>query len=505
MNLGVLLLYCKDTGRATRFTREWADRAIQRVADYVLAQSGGRETISFKVFDWIELPLTAAQWSMLGFGAYKSVRPIVQQKLPEGESLDPYTHILIGIDHPGSTGRTTWRANDGVKDIGITHLAANEFAPSNVAHELGHSYGAGDAFRGTADSLFVDGSNDRYRDAFCVMGYMPWTASFFDDVLANPSAPMLNRNGPGMSAPTLLATGWLNEDEHGVGRDLTGSNLSSSGGISETLSALAGAPGPGWMPSPLVVRYHDLLVEYRVGVPDGWDRGLPNPGVGAGGWVVVHRQLFSSILDPNRPRKPSTIYVDSVAAKPGAVLVLGKDDLLDIFNPGPLKIAVLSFDAAARTVNLQFSRRAARPALSGTIIGGVDVGGGGVVWTPGGGFTPVPPHSPLLNVLEDVARVHALQEILALVSDEEVSGLSEEASRALRTLQQSVAELRVEPSVSPLARALESISKLHRTSESLDSSADDREMTREFVDASRQQLAEVERILANAVEEDRQR
>ena len=100
---------------------------------------------------------------------------------------------------------------------------------------------------------------------------------------------------------------------------------------------------------PLVVRHNDLLVEYRVGVPDGWDRGIPNPGVGASGWVVVHRS----------PRgAPSAVFVGSVPARPGNFLVLGKDNPLDIFEAGPLRLSVLSFNAAARTVRLQFWRTA---------------------------------------------------------------------------------------------------------------------------------------------------
>jgi hypothetical protein len=440
------------------------------------------------VFDWIKLPQTQAELVALGFNPYSKLRPTIEQELaarlgtPGAGTLhlDPYTHILIGIDHPQSAGGTTPGA--------VTWLAATNFTPSFVAHELGHRYGAGDAFRETA------GDQVRYENQFCVMGALGWPAIFADGVLADPTAPMLNQSGPGMSAPTLMAAGWLNENEHGLALDLSGSNLSSSGGIIKELSALAGAPSPGWTRPPVVIRYHDLVVEYRV--RDGWDRGLPDPGVGAAGWVVVHR---------SSPGTPSAVYVDSVAAKPGAILVLGKDNPFDISNPGPLKLSVLSFNAEARTVRLKFSRRAARPTLSGTTYGGVDVGGGGWVWTPGKGLTPVPPHSPLLNVLEEVARVHALQEILAIASGDDVAGLFEEASHALRTLQRSVAELRVEPSVSPLAHALESISKLHATSERLRSSTDDREMTQEFVEASHQRLAEVKRTLANAVEEERQR
>jgi hypothetical protein len=487
MNLGVLLLFCKE-GRMTSFTREWAERAIQRVADYVLAQSGGRETISFKVYDWIKLPMTAAEWGALGFGAYSSVRPTVEQEV--GESLDPYTHILIGIDVPQASGGAT----ASYLTPSVTHLAAQNFSPSNVGHELGHRYGAGDAFGETADGPVV------YQDSFCVMGGRGFPLSFFDEALADPNAPNLNRSGPGMCAPTLMATGWLKEGEHGVGLDLSHSNLSSGVGRIVELSALAGAPGPGWMPPPVVIRYQDLLVEYRVGVRDGWDRGL-DPEGGAGGWVVAHRQDYFD----RPPKRPSAVHIDSVQAKPGAMLFGedGEDNPLDISNLGPLKISVLSFNAAARTVRLQFSRRAPGPAVGGTTHGGVDVGGGGWIWTPGRGFTPVPPHSPLVQVLAEVSRFQDLQEILAIASDDEVAGIFEEASRALRALQRSVAELRVEPSVSPLAHALEIISKLHGTSERLDSSTDDREMTQEFVEASRRQLAEVKRILANAVEEDR--
>jgi len=117
----------------------------------------------------------------------------------------------------------------------------------------------------------------------------------------------------------------------------------------------------------------------------------------------------------------------------------------------------------------------------------------------------VPPHSPLINVLDELARIQALQEMMALASGDEVDGLFEEATDALRSLEHSVAGLRIEPSVSPLAHALENISKLHSTSEELESSPDDREATRTFVEASRQQLAEVKQILARAVEEERQR
>jgi hypothetical protein len=468
----------------TRFTREWAEGAIGRVANYFFAQSGGRETISFKVFDWIPLSKTEAEWSGLGFGAYDSLRKEIEDNI--GDSLDPFTHILIGIDHSQSGGGTTFEASTHV----VTHLAASNFTPSLIAHELGHRYGAPDAFRETATGENI------YENRFCVMGALGWPAVFADDAITDPTAQMLNQSGPGMSAPTLMATGWLKEDAHGLGVKLSDNDLFSSGGVVLQLSALAGAPGPTWRRPPVMIRYHDLVIEYRVRASDGWDRGLPDPGTGAGGWVVVHRSDRST---------PRALYVNSVAARPGAVLALGKDDPLDLFNPGPVKISILSFDASAHTVRLSLARRAARPLPGVTTYGGVDVGGGGLVWTPGRGFTPVPPHSPLIRVLDEAARIQALQEMMAIASRDEMAGLSREAAGALDSLTQSVAGLRIEPSVSPLAHALENVSRLLSTSEELESSTEDREMTQRFIKASRQQLAEVKQILARAVEEERQR
>jgi hypothetical protein len=478
MNLGVLLLYCEE-GRGTRFSRVWAERAVQRLAEYVFAQSGGRETITFKVYDWIQLPLTAAGWSALGFGAYASVRPYVEQMT--GESLDPYDHILIGIDHPQSSGGTT----PGT----FTHLAAKNFTPSLMAHELGHRFGADDAFGEMTTGV------ERYLNRYCVMGGKGFPGTFTDESISDPDAPGLNRSGPAMSAPTLISTGWLDEDEHGTGLDLTSNILSSAGGRIEELSMLAGAPGPGWTRPPLVIRFQDLLIEYRVALPDGWDRGLPRLRGGAESWVVVHRS----------PRgAPAAVYVDSLPARPGASLVLGKDDPFDIFQPGPLRISVLSVNAVDNTVRLQFSKRAARPLPSGKTYGGVDVGGGGLIWTPGRGFTKVPPHSPLVNVLEEVAHIHALQEILAVAAKDEAAPLAEEVSRALGNLQQSVAALRVEPAISPLAHALQSITALQESGERLDPTVENLEMLREFVQTSIQRLAEVKRTLAQAMEAETQ-
>jgi hypothetical protein len=461
MNIGVLLLFCTE-GRGTSFTRDWADSAMGRVAQYYAAQSSGQQTIGYKVYEWIQLDKTEQEWADLGFGAYAALRPFIEGKIKE--SLDPFDRILIGIDHSKSSGGVTFGTT--------THLAASNFTPSLISHELGHRFGAPDAF------LETPTGNQVYLDQFCVMGT---TGGFTDSSIPDPTGAMLNQSGPGMSSPTLMAVGWLKENEHGSGVDLSGNSVFSSSGALVQLSALTGAPAPTRSGPPLIARYNDLIIEYRL--RSGWDEGIGETGASARGWLVVHRS------DRNAP---STVLVDSIPAKPGNVLTLGKDNPVDIFSPGPLTIHVISFDANNKTVNFQLKRRAARRTVpQGTIYGGVDVGGGGLVWTPGRGFTKVPPHSPVINVLEQAARIQELQDMMAVASRTELSALESEAASARRELQGMAQGLHIAPSISPLEQALTNISTMS-------------ENNGHFSEAAHRQLNDVKQILSEAVEEERQ-
>jgi len=475
MNLGVLLLFCKDTARVTTFTRDWAQAAIQNVAAYLKDQSGGREILTFKVFDWYKMDKTAQEWVDLGTGAYSVVGPEFERD--RDEDLSPFTHILIGIDHPLSSGGTTFGK--------LTHLAAANFTPSLISHELGHRFGANDASGETPDGPAI------YENRWCVMGALgfPWTFPVL--TLKDPMAPGLNEAGPGMSAPTLMATGWLDPTQHGVAADLTDYNL--EGGVVQELSVLTGAPGPEWSRPPLVVRYKDLLIEYRIPAPNGWDRGLERTGPGAEGWIVVHRS------PPEQ--SPAALFVASQWDTPGLRLVMGKDNSFDVFSPGPLTLSILSHNKVERTVRVYFSRRARREPPSVLTFGGTRAGGGGVIFTPGGGWTPVPPHSPLLDVLQAVSNVHALQELLPIATHDEKDALTAATSRALAHLGESVANLQAVPS-SPIAQALGAISELKNVRERLESSPYDNSAIKEFLDLSGQRLNEVSQILTDAVEKE---
>ena len=329
-----------------------------------------------------------------------------------------------------------------------------------------------------------------YLNPWCVMAGINAAHSYIVPALTDPTAPGLDHSGPGMSAPTLLATGWL-KPEQGIVRDIGEASDGYSGRVVLDLAALRGAPGYPWTGPPMVLRHRDLLVEYRVKDPNGADRAIPDPGKAAGGWLVLHRS------DPRST--PSALLVGTVPAEPGAMLVLGKDNPTDIQHLGPPKVEVLSFDAAAQTVHLAISRRPAMRSEGSTPYGGVRAGGGGLIWTPSGGFTPVPPHSPLLHVLVLVSKLHTLQELSLRASNEEVAGISERTEQTLQALQGAVRGLNADATLSPLSHALASISELARISES---HGDKR--ARELLELSRERLGEVSRILADAVEEERE-
>ena len=93
MKLAVLLLSCTGSARLTDFDQPWVHRLVGHMAGYYLDQSGGRENIEFRVFDWFQLPQTSQQWNDLGFGVGPVVKPIVEAGLHV--DLSPFDHFAL--------------------------------------------------------------------------------------------------------------------------------------------------------------------------------------------------------------------------------------------------------------------------------------------------------------------------------------------------------------------------------------------------------------------------
>ncbi len=208
-----------------------------------------------------------------------------------------------------------------------------------------------------------------------------------------------------------------------------------------------------------MIRYHDLVFEYRVRTLDGWDRGLPDTGPDTVGHVVAHRSPIGA---------PVAIFVRSMPAAPGAVMSLGPDPL------GQLTVSVVSNDPSGSQVRLAFKRRPALlfPELDPLIPGvgelvkvptEVDT----VVWTREGGCFPMPPRSPLERVVQAVAEVQSLNELTLMAASDEADAIESRAEEALKALAQRVQEIPARTPRSPLAKALDRLAALDALQESL--------------------------------------
>jgi hypothetical protein len=340
MKLAVLLLQNSDSPRATTYTRDWVHKLIGHTTGFLTEQSGGRETIEFRVFDWFTMPMTAAQWDAAGFGVGPIVRPMVEAGL--GVDLSPYTHFALVID----------RADAGLAAVSPTHpqyvhVAAQDMDAALLEHEIGHFFGAGHA------NLASPNGPIEYGDQFCVMGLEGGKFSFIHPPLnltdaAGNLSTTLSDSGPGMVVPTLLACGWLDAGAHG--ENLSAALQSPAGRASVRLPALRGAPAPD-RPARVFayatgVTDQALTVEARW--RDGYDQGMPDPGEGGAGWVVLHN---ASALGQGT----STLQIGSLPARVGAATYV---------SAAGLGVRVTEVDAAAgfATVALELERFTARYA-----------------------------------------------------------------------------------------------------------------------------------------------
>ena len=235
MNIAVLLLKCRNEPRVTTLTRDQVHQMTGHVAGYLAAQSGQRENLEFRVFDWFEMPLTSAEWNALAFGAGAKVVPMVEQA--QRVDLSSYGHFVLLIDKQDAY-LAAWNTPGALK---YNYMAAQSLNPALMEHELGHMYGADHANLDTPNGLKPI---EEYGDRFCVMGAEGAKYSFAD--------ARFGPDGPGMCASTLYACNWLRFDQPAVSIDLKQSTDARANEVAFELAALRGAPPPGWAGLPVV-------------------------------------------------------------------------------------------------------------------------------------------------------------------------------------------------------------------------------------------------------------
>lgn len=256
---------------------------------------------------------------------------------------------------------------------------------TGVAHELGHNLGLEHSRRAGAD--------DEYADKWDIMSAY---GVYFDKTgtLKPPRSSYLTF-GPGLNAVNMEMAGWLDQ------RRLY--TPGASGGLQ--LRPLHRRDLPGWLAARIQLGYQTIYLEFRM--KGGWDAKIP-----------AHCILLHQRSTHPRDGNPCS---ELIVAHPGPVGGTRPDlrageayEVGDAADPFAFyaRIKVLKIDPVAMTADIEVRiREHRRVEPQGTIYGGVASDGGGLVWTPGRGFTKIPPHSPLIRMLATMAEYEALQSV----------------------------------------------------------------------------------------------
>lgn len=357
MRLAVLLLVNSDQPRVTTFDRAWVERVVAHTAEYFASQSGGRRTLTFSVSDWITLPMTVAEWNSAGFDVGPRARAIVEEQL--SIDLSAFTNYALVIDNPASSSAAVSSTQPQ-----YVHMGARTLDAAILEHELGHFLGAGHA------NLYAPDGPKEYEDPFCIMGRedgkYSYTHSPLNLTIAGRVSTANSDSGPGMVAPTLLACGWLDPQAHGI--DITAQLHSAQRRAEFRLLALRGAPLPD-LPAPVFAYARgvtDQIITVEARWRDGFDRGMPDPGPGGGGWVLVHEATALG-------RGTTTALLASLPARQGATAYLPN---------AQVGIKVESVNVAAGAVSISMTNEA-RPTRYASIWEPAD----GVPWRANHGLS----------------------------------------------------------------------------------------------------------------------
>lgn len=258
----------------------------------------------------------------------------------------------------------------------------SSMSPSLLGQEMGHTYGL--------DHGRADGSTADYNDQWDVMSTTatPFMAPhpFFKelDVRARP----IFRLGPGLCAANMAGRGWLDES-----RVWTTRNRSFDTVV--TLRPLHRHDLPGF----LAARIGQYLVEFRV--QDRWDAGI------AGAAILIHRfednrSYLMSARNGEQDLMKGSIF--------GAVETKSSDTT--IFT-GATGVEVVEINTADQTAKIRLVQRPAfeEPSLGGILFGGATRGGDGYVLVGEKGIRRIPPHSPLIQIIDHLVAYQSTEEI----------------------------------------------------------------------------------------------
>jgi hypothetical protein len=286
----------------------------------------------------------------------------------------------------------------------------SSMSPSLLGQEMGHVYGL-------AHSR-ADGSTADYMDPWDVMSnaarFMSPHPNFTDlDVRARP----VFRLGPGLNAANMASRGWLDESR-------VWSKSDDSFDTVVTLRPLHRRDLPGF----LAARLGKFLVEFRI--QEGWDAALDRAA------VLIHRfdDNQSYLMSANNGGQ------DLVAGSVFGTTDTGSSHA-SIFT-GATGVEVVEINAAERFAKIRLVHRPAfeEPSLGGILFGGATAGGSGYILVGKNGIRRIPPHSPLIRILDQVAAYDSSEVIASVhlrtaVRRETLSTIASLVENQMQTLQ----------------------------------------------------------------------
>jgi hypothetical protein len=335
-------------------------RGTQNMVDFFDDNSHGNvDTGDSRVFGWLTLP---KKWSdYKGSGANPQGRQDLmnwarQAAIDAGIDLTPFFNVVVCMNASATQGTDLFGGGSGVV------CDTNVLQASVIAQEMGHGYGL--------DHSRQDGSSADYMDRWDVMS--TWDSCFMEP---NTDYVLI---GPGLNAANMEGRGWLDE-----------SRVWSSGSTSFDTTIQLRPLHRRDLPGFLAARLGNYLVEFRS--KDRWDVAIPRSA------VLVHRfednhSYIMSANDGAQDLVAGSTFGDNPANN--------KFRIFGSFTT--LEVTEISDAGQFATIRLEHSVRAIPQVGPGILFGGVASDGGGWIFIAGK-FVPVPPRSPLIAILEQIA------------------------------------------------------------------------------------------------------
>lgn len=405
------VLLCKFNDDSTEpFTMDYYEDLFtssgigsQNMVDFFRDISHGNLDLSdTRVFGWYTLTKKISEYGLSGAEKLKNRSNLInwarQAAAANGDDLTQYVSVVVCMNVPTDL----FGGADGV-------VCDNDSTdPRFLGQEMGHFYGLDHSRADTVKPCGDDSTVD-YKDFWDVMS----TAGC---AFSSPH-PRYSSIGPGLNAANMASRGWLDESR-------VWTTSSPSFDLDIVLRPLHRRDLPGF----LAARIGKYLIEFRS--KESWDAAIPRSA------VLVHRfdDNHSYIMSANNGDQ------DLVVSSVFGTADTGNSNL-SIFT-GATKIEVIEINANEQFAKIRLLHRPAfePPSLGGILFGGVDKGGSGYIFVPGRGFIPIPPHSPFVHILQQIATYESSDLIASVhlrntVKRETLSAIASLVENRMQTLQ----------------------------------------------------------------------